>query len=83
MKAYVVVINNCEPYEDNRDTVDSVHLSFRGASEDLINRGFKPYADSFLGDIRLRFLRYTPDDSGWSEYEDARIMTFEVSEASV
>ena len=83
MKAYVVVINNCEPYEDNRDTVDSVFLSYRGASEDLIKRHFEPYADYFLGDIRLRFLRYTPDDSGWSEYEEARILSFDIKEADV
>ncbi len=75
MKVYVVKLDNGQEYCDYEDWIDSIYRSYRSASQNLIDKGFIPYAkENHLGEWLLLFENPKPIDfrkqEGWiTEFE--------------
>jgi len=81
MKVHVVDIDNGEDWEDYSHWVDSVHQTYRGATEYLISKGFSVCARNNIFEpsgINLMFSKLESDNY-YTKTIHASIYEFELS----
>ena len=62
MKVYLVDVDNGESYEDYRHWIEKIFTTYRGASQWLINEGYKVYPECRQGEWKLYFLWRESDE---------------------
>lgn len=79
MKVYLVETDNGESYEDYHASIESVHKSFRSASQYLLDGGYKPFPDRdfMTGEPVVRFYW---EDSEEYRCSGARIIEMELDD---
>ncbi|WP_405101692.1 hypothetical protein [Oceanobacillus sp. FSL H7-0719] len=79
MKVYLVERDNGEMYEDYQTYITSAHLTYRNASQQLIDDGYEPYpTTNYEGDTVLYFC-WQESDEYMAESSHAEIIEIEVT----
>ena len=80
MKIYLVEKDNGQSYEDRYTWIESAFVSFRRASQDLLNQGFTPYPQlNSKNEYVVCFERYEIDED-MEIYEFAYIGEIDLNE---